>query len=272
MGEEQPLLPEQAPGLLTEHVEQPWLLDEQHFPVREDLVEQIKARSFCENGKKKFTHSGKIVLRQMHEDEELCEAICACILVGTHTKLIARKFNISPKSIARIREAMQDRGELAPVRLRVMRKLDQFIELGLEEMVDGVLSGKIPPGQLPIPVMCAIDKKGLLEAQATPGAAVKEDGISPEAIKRAWEALERQRAMKRAIVTDVQSSVSPVVSKELPKLEQLDTSLDTTKAGPAGPDQAAAGLEVSGGTGGQAAERGGGGRAAGAGPDLANGS
>jgi hypothetical protein len=146
------------------------LLDESVLPIRPDLEAMVRARSFLRaDPVKVFTHSGKIVIRRLLNDEQTAEQICAAICLGLSARLIGRRFSISPKSVVAIREAMEERGELAPVRLRVQRKLDRVIELGLERWEEGILAGEIHPGQLPIPTLAAIDKRGQLDAGIVPG-------------------------------------------------------------------------------------------------------
>src|SRR6266536_5910712 len=135
------------------------LFDESMLPVREDLVQAVRHRSFLPEQagpKKVFTHSGRLVIKRLMNDDELCEAICTALYLGLSARLVGKRFGISPKSVANIREAMTNRGALASVRLRIQAKLDRVIELGLEYWEEGILTGTIPPGSNSIPVLAAI--------------------------------------------------------------------------------------------------------------------
>lgn len=148
------------------------LFDERLLPLREDLVERVRARSFLPvspDPAKRTRHTGKIVIRQMLDDEELCEAICTALLAGLSARLVGRRFSLSPKSVANIRDAMEERGELAPVRTRIQRKLDRVTELGLECVEDALLAGAINPGQAWIPALATFDKREQASAGLVPG-------------------------------------------------------------------------------------------------------
>lgn len=153
-------------GEPAEHLEvaQPMeLFDEAMLPVRNDLEEMVRARSFV-SGAKPTKHTGKIVIRQMLNDEELCEAICTALLAGLAARLVGKRFGLSPKSVANIRDAMADRGELAPVRTRIQRKLDRVTELGLERIEEGLTTGEIPAGSVWIPTLATLDKREQMSA------------------------------------------------------------------------------------------------------------
>ena len=143
--------------------EQMELLDESMLPVRPDVEELVRQRSFL-GGKKLLSHSGKIVLRRVLACEELAEGVCTALLMGLSVRLIAKRFGMSTRSVINIRQAMTDRGELAPLRQRIAQKLDRVIELGLERWEEGIVSGEIHPGQLPIPTLAALDKKAAMDS------------------------------------------------------------------------------------------------------------
>lgn len=172
--------------------EQMDLLDDSSLPVRPDIEELVKTRSFLER-KKVFTYSGKIVIKRVMSDEDLAEGICAALLMGLSVRLIAKRFGLSTRSVVNIREAMTGRGELAPVRQRVMAKLDRVIELGLERWEEGILDGTIHPGQLPIATLAAIDKKGQLDAGLVSGTDRTESEVLLAKVRAAQELLRELR-------------------------------------------------------------------------------
>lgn len=160
------------PAQDLELAEQTELFDLSRLPVRNDLVEMVKKRSFLPAvppSKKLFKHTGKIIIRRLLNDEELCEGICTAILARVSARLIGMRFAISPKSVVSIREAMEDRGELAPVRTRILRALDQVTEVGLETVLDGLLAGQIPAGSAWIPALASIDKREQMSVGLVPG-------------------------------------------------------------------------------------------------------
>jgi hypothetical protein len=208
------------------------LFDESMLPDRSDLVEMVKGRSFLrEMAPDRARFSGKIVIRQMLNDEELCEAVCTAILAGLSARLIGKRFGLSPRSVANIRDAMADRGELAPVRTRIQRKLDRVTELGLECVEDGLLRGEIHPGQAWIPVLATVDKREQLAVGMVPGTERTVAGVTLEQVLAEHAAAKAKAASpdRRSEGTatqpvDVQSSVVSV--------SPLDTALDTGRALP----------------------------------------
>lgn len=158
---------------------------------------------------------------------------------------------MSPRTVANIREAMTNRGELAPVRLRIQAKLDRVIELGLEYWEEGILTGTIPPGSNSIPTLAAIDKKGQLDAGVVPGTGRTEVEISADQVRAEYLALKA--------ASDLHSVGLPRNPQQMQGFDPRDTILDTTLAEVtpvlAGPPEApapAAEAPVEGGGGGSA--------------------
>ena len=203
------------------------LFDEASLPVREDLVEMVQARSFLpEKRPDSARFSGKITLKRMLNNEEHCEQVCTAIAVGLSVRLIAKRFQLSPHSVVRIRQAMEERGELEAVGKRIRQKLDRFIELGLERMVEGVVNGEIHPGQLPIAVLAGIDKKGQLDAGVVPGTSVLVGEAEGAQIRAYFEALKRAREA----ATEVQSTGSAAQVIDAVRVPASELVLDTPLA------------------------------------------
>lgn len=197
------------------------LFDEGMLPVRDDLVAMVRARTFLQAGKPK--HTGKIVIRAMLNDEELCEAVCTAILAGLSARLVGKRFGLSPKSVANIRDAMEERGELAPVRTRIQRKLDRVTELGLECIEDGLLNGQIPAGSAWIPTLASIDKREQLAVGIVPGTGRTEAAVTVEQVL-AEHAL-AQAALDRK--SDATRTQPPQPQAGQQSGAPLDTRLDT---------------------------------------------
>lgn len=230
MGEPAENLPEVAQPLE--------LFDESMLPIREDIVEMVEARSFLpvkQPDSARF--SGKITIRRMLSNEELCTQVCTAIAIGLGPKLIGKRYQMSPRSVVRVREAMEDRGELAPIGKRIRAQLDRFIELGLERMIEGVFTGEIHAGQLPIPVLAAIDKKGQLDAGVVPGTELALGDVVEANIRAAWAALERARAGASASESDDGTAQAIDITPPATTPGALDTTVDTApKALPAPTD------------------------------------
>lgn len=188
-------VPSQLPTVVASTVvseEQPYLFDEKCLPLRPELVALVKDKD--------FTHTGKIVGR----DAELCRAVCRDLIAGLSGRKVAVKYKISRNTVLAIENVMRERGELEPLRKRVLIQLEDCIYLGLERIQEALATDQINAGQLPIPVMAMIDKKAQLEAGIVPGTQRTEKEITAESLRLE---LERIRQMKQvgAPVIDVGS-------------------------------------------------------------------
>lgn len=194
------------------------LFDLSMLPCRDDLVKMVKERSFLpsEAEKKRFRHTGKILIKKMLNDVELCESICAAILTKASARLIGLRFQISPHSVVVIRQAMEERGELAAVRTRLTRLVDEVTELGLETVRDGLLAGQIPAGSAWIPALATLDKREQLSVGLVPGADRTRASVTVEQVlaehalaRAALTPSDSQSPALPAQVTDTQAPVSP---------------------------------------------------------------
>jgi hypothetical protein len=155
--------------------EQPELLDVTEY-ARALSVEQMVREHSCLPASPTETlkrcsnqRTGKILLKQLRNDMDLAEALCSALLLGMSARQVARRFRISPDSVVVVREAMTDRGELRAVRLRVQAKIDRLAEDGLDETHEGLMAGKIHPGQGWIPTLATVDKRAQAEAGMVSG-------------------------------------------------------------------------------------------------------
>lgn len=225
-------LPCPEPSTAVEVAQPLELFDEGTLPVREDLVEMVQARSFLpEKRPDSARFSGKITIKRMLNNEELCEQVCTSIAIGLSVRLIAKRFQLSAHSVIRIRQAMETRGELEAVGKRIRQKLDRFIELGLERMEEGVLNGEIHPGQLPIAVLAAIDKKGQLDAGVVPGTSVLVGEAEGAQIRAYFEALRQAKAAATESQSIGHSAQGVELQVQASDVRPLDTPLDTLSPG-----------------------------------------
>jgi DNA-binding Lrp family transcriptional regulator len=201
--------------------EQPWLMSSDHFPERPDIVQMVRCRSFIADKPpaKVFRHSGKILFKRLRADPETCEALCWAIKLGMSAREVARRFGMSPNSVVQIREAMDERGELEAIGRRIDRRLNQFVELGYEVIIEGAATGAIHPGQLPIPVLAADDKRRQRDAGMVVGTERTQAAVTMEQVMLA-AALAR-----RAIESG--SDARAAKAKQIGPVLDLDTGLAT---------------------------------------------
>jgi hypothetical protein len=188
------------------------------LPERDDVVDCVRSRGFLlDSGAKRFRHTGKTLVKRLQAAPELAQQICLSLRLGMSARAVAIKFSISPNSVQAIRLALRERGELEAVAKGVDRVLDEFIELAAERIKEGILLGQIHPGQLPIPLMAAIDKRSQRDAGVVLGTGRTEGDVALENLDAAWalarRAVESQSNVSRSQVVDVQAAdvISSVV-------------------------------------------------------------
>jgi len=126
------------------------------FPqFEESLVETAKAKS--------FVHTGAFISR----DQELCRAICTDLLNCVSRRVIASRYGISRNTVNAIREVMEARGELEPLKKEITRRLNRCVIYSIENLEEALHDGKIAAGSLPIAVAVLLDKKLALEGAPT---------------------------------------------------------------------------------------------------------
>lgn len=206
--------------------EQPELLPMEALPECPELVEMVRARPFVgtvvPKGRRRLQYTGKILLKELRNDSDRCSAICLALRAGMSQRLVAKRFGINTRSVANIVDAMRERGELSSVRVRVDRLLDQFVEVGLERVVDGINNGEIHPGQLSIPVLAAYDKKAQRDAGMVVGTQRTEASVTVEQVLAAHALAVAAR--------DAQSTGSDPKALSHKAVVLLDTVVDTGSA------------------------------------------
>src|SRR2546423_5400096 len=109
------------------------------FPEFDEALVELTRR-------KSFVHTGAFVSRE----EELCRAICTDLLSGVSRRLIAERYNVSRNTVNAIREVMDKRGELEPLKKEIARRLDRCVIYSLENLEEALSDGDITAGQLPV--------------------------------------------------------------------------------------------------------------------------
>lgn len=251
------------PKLPAKPPETPDLFGPGELPERPDLVQMVR------KGVHKFTGE------RLSRDEELCRSVCADILLGLSGRAIARKYHISRSSVVSIEHVMRETGQITSVKAHVLELLSKVATVGLEEWLDALETGKIAPGQIPIPVLAALDKKAQLEAGIVLGTQRTERELSTDDLAAAWE---RAKAAGTAVEVeqrpvDSQSAVATPESQQITQIPAPVATLDniwlqptTVSAAdpspvevdrPAQPEPARQSAEHEGGGGGSAVARGG---------------
>lgn len=198
--------------------EQPSLFPPGEMPERPDLVQMVR------KGVHKFTGE------RLSRDEELCRSVCADILLGLSGRAIARKYHISRSSVVSIEHVMRETGQITSVKAHVLELLSKVATVGLEEWLDALETGKIAPGQIPIPVLAALDKKAQLEAGIVLGTQRTERELSTDDLAAAWE---RAKAAGTAVEVeqrpvDSQSAGQTAEPQQIPQIAAPVAPLDNS--------------------------------------------
>lgn len=101
------------------------------------------------------------------KDGELVDAVLAAVVQGVPRETIARLAKVSPSSIASIVERAEKSGEIGGWKERMSRILSRATETAAASLVDDIEKGNLPAGQKPIAIGILMDKKLLLDGEAT---------------------------------------------------------------------------------------------------------
>lgn len=209
------------PQLPAKPAETPSLFGPGELPERPDLVQMVKWGEH-----RAFTGE------KISKDKELCRAICTDLILGLSGRAIARKYEVSRNTVVAIEHLMRNNGELESVKAHVLNQLSQVITVGLDEWLHALQTGKIPAGQIPIPVLAALDKKAQLEAGVVLGTGRTEKELSVDDLESAWAKVKSAGAV---IAVDPQPIDSPSTGKPQEPQQILQSSSSAgTLEGPFG--------------------------------------
>ena len=116
------------------------------------------------------------------KDGELVDAVLAAVVQGVPRETIARLARISPTSIASIVDRAEKSGTIGGWKERMSRILARATETAAAGLVDDLEKGKLPAGQKPIAIGILVDKKLLLDGEAT--SRIEVERVRPEDILR----------------------------------------------------------------------------------------
>jgi len=163
------------------------------------LLSELPDNPKLQAAAKRYVHSGRITCKDEERAAAIAEAFLSCGLVLP----VARRFHVSPKTVHAVLEVLEEEGKLARVKERLSAKLGLLAEVSAEAAVEMVVAGKTQANVLPINVGVAIEKKAMLDGEATVRIESVEVRISAaDLIARV------QRLAAAAPAIDVESSVS----------------------------------------------------------------
>lgn len=137
---------------LTEQ-QQPELIPAAQLPDAPALVQA--AQSYC--------HNGKTTCR----NEEHAERVLMFYLSSGSLRQTARQFHISPNTVKAVLYVFELNGKLDAVKQRLSQKLGLVAELGTDLLIEKIQEGSVQANVLPIAIGVAVEKKALLDGEAT---------------------------------------------------------------------------------------------------------
>lgn len=162
----------------------------------------LEAARLWEPGKGEPQLSGKVLLK----DWERCERVCQRLLAGESQRSIARDEAMGRNSIRKVMEVLEQRGLLEPLKKRLSRRLGHVAEALTEDILEAAENGSLPANVKPIAMAIALDKKAMLDGEATQVIEVRREGLSLEALNEAI------RAAKARLI-DVESDARLALSE-----------------------------------------------------------
>lgn len=180
----------------SEPINQAVLFNENELPHRDDLVELVR---------RGFSHTAKNL---MENNQELCRQVMIALIQRVPTRRIARTFKISRNSVAGIRQEMEKRGLVEPLKKEISAMLGAIITMGLEDFQDALATGELHPSQLPVPMGIFMTHKALMDGDPT----VRVDNgkpseLSVESVRAYWEQMKKAKA--ELVTVDSESTVKP---------------------------------------------------------------
>jgi hypothetical protein len=132
-----------------------YLFDDLQMPVRPDVVELVKqGRHVC---------TGVRLL----ENDKLCLRMVELLMSNWGLKRIARALHVSKHSVRAARDALVARGEIDPLKARVVAVFEDIVEIGAENYLEALEENRVPAAQIPVAVGIFQDKRSLAQGEVT---------------------------------------------------------------------------------------------------------
>lgn len=163
----------------------PFLFGDDNLPTRPDVVNAIAA------GQHK--HTGERLL----DNQSLVLRMVELLMGGWGLKRIAKAMKVSKHSVRAAREALVARGELAPYKQRVVAKMEDCIETGVDNYLQALERDEVPAAQIPIGVGILSDKRALALGEPTSisAPAAGQEDLSVEKLNAYFEGLKGVRVV-----------------------------------------------------------------------------
>ena len=154
---------------------------------------------------KDYAHTGKIICK----DGERAQAILTHYLQTGSLRATAKHLGCSPNTVLSVLHQFEQTGKLDALKQRLSHKLGLVLELGADDLVERLVSGKFKP--TPIDLAVLVDKKLLLDGDATQ---ITEQRVAVDVRIEDVTAYLESKGLKAPAI-DIESSVEPADTKEI---------------------------------------------------------
>jgi hypothetical protein len=189
------ILPVKAKRSIPSEAVQPALFSPDQLPDLPALVQAAKD----------YAHTGKIVCK----DGERAEAILNHYLQTGSLRATAKHLGCSPNTVLSVLQQFESSGRLDALKQRLSHKLGLVLELGSDDLIERLVSGKFKPS--PIDLAVLVDKKLLLDGDATQ---ITEQRVQVDVRVEDVTAYLASKGLKAPAI-DVESSVNASKPKEI---------------------------------------------------------
>lgn len=110
-----------------------------------------------------YAHTGTTSTK----DEERAERILAFYLTAGSLRATARHFHVSPNTIKACLEIFAKAGKLDALKQRLSVKLGTVVELATDLLTEKLMDGSVQANVLPIVIGVGVEKKALIDGEAT---------------------------------------------------------------------------------------------------------
>ena len=215
---------------MSDEAQQWELITPESHPERLDVLDYIANRPKS-TVPTRYRHTGRRFFRRIQQCPALAEMVITGLRMGMSIRLLSLRIGVAPKTLAAARRLLTERGELPPVRRRVDRLLDEFVEEGLEYALEGIRSGKTHPGQIPIPALAGFDKMSQRDAGIVVGTDRTQEETALARLEAAAQALGLVQGGDE-VPTDLASVGHVRICGDFVGSEVLDTAPDTASERP----------------------------------------
>ena len=195
------------------------LFDDAEMPLEAGALESIRSR--------RYEHQG---IRLVDDDMKAFRLV-ELLALKWGVKKISREMNVSAHTVRAARRLLVAQGKMAPYKQRVVERMEDAIEAGVENYREALEQNRVPAAQIPIGVAIMFDKRALALGEPT---SIRGESVAPEAL-RVEDINAYFENLPSCKPVDSESTVAASPSKQTKENGAAEATLDArqAQAGPA---------------------------------------